>query len=273
MRAILVTAFPERFVRESILPDLRKRVDVLLVATPKQAALIQLSAYEPDVVLHMAELGGHSEAINFRENCRRADIPIRLLSRKKSSWNFLPPPSEPKTEPAEPKETPMNGTKPQIANGKPTLTTSLGELPGAKEALRAAADPPKAAPAKAPDELATALSEFSSALRFHGEAMLVLAVAIEKHGTTPAVGEPKPDPVAVKLTTKIIEIVGKIPGMSATEIGVLVAGGAGGEAIEAPVNVVAATLTHLTKSGKLDRKGTGGKNDPYRYFPLQGTPT
>lgn len=93
MRAALFTSFPERFVNEKILPDLSRRgVEVVLVDEACRADRYDLQAYALEVVLHMNELGGHSNSHILSRVARAAGVTFRALSRKKASWSFLPSP-------------------------------------------------------------------------------------------------------------------------------------------------------------------------------------
>lgn len=115
MKAVLVTTFPEKFVRDRVLPDLRRRVEVLQVVAPAKAETIDFDELGPDgLVLHMTEFGSHSGSEQLSRVCRARGATIRALSRKKASWGFLPPPSEgdvandaPESE-EQPEEDPMN---------------------------------------------------------------------------------------------------------------------------------------------------------------------
>jgi hypothetical protein len=92
VRAALITSFPKDFVDRKILPELRRRgVDVVLVDEAFRAPLLDLEGVE--IVLHMTEMGGHTSSAHLSEVCRRAGVPVRSLSRKKSSWSFLPRPA------------------------------------------------------------------------------------------------------------------------------------------------------------------------------------
>ena len=95
MKAILVTEFPEKFVENVVLPELRRRVQILKVVEPRKAASVDFSVLGPDdCVLHMTEFGSHSSSEKLSKVCRLAGVTVRSLSRKKSSWGFLPPPSD-----------------------------------------------------------------------------------------------------------------------------------------------------------------------------------
>lgn len=93
MKVILVTAFPEKFVKNRVLPDLERRVQVLEVVRPEKADHIDFAG-RPDLVLHMTEFGSHSFSEKLSKVCRTAGVGIRSLSRKKASWSFLPAPQD-----------------------------------------------------------------------------------------------------------------------------------------------------------------------------------
>lgn len=94
MRAALFTSFPERFIKEKILPDLLKRgVEVVLIDETSRVERYDLRAYQLDVVLHMNEMGGHTRSHVLSKLAREARVTVRALSRKKASWSFLPAPT------------------------------------------------------------------------------------------------------------------------------------------------------------------------------------
>lgn len=324
VRAILVADFPDRFVQDRILPELRKRVDVVLVAKTRAAAGLDLASYAPDVVLHMTEFGSHSTSEMLSATCRRAGITVRALSRKKASWSFLPPPrAEVKLLDGPPREpladarlaranlavaasdqvlsiTRVSEEKnmEQKTNGTPSRAT-IGDLPGARtllspDAKSATPAPPartetvihelgeesskmlaalaSVAPAIG-EKLAAALVVHASSLRHHGDAMYTLARAVAalasaspSPAVTAKVKAPPPPNTTAMLEAKIVEIVTKFPKLAASEIYVLVAGGAGGAGVKTTVNAVQVSLRKLVTEMKLDRSNAGTRDDPYRYF-------
>lgn len=85
MRAVLFTEFPERFVHEKIVPELRTRgVDVVHVASIETCERVAYVGV--DVVLNMHEMGGHTWSQKLTRVCSKAGVPVRALSRKKSAW-------------------------------------------------------------------------------------------------------------------------------------------------------------------------------------------
>lgn len=95
MKVLLFASFPEKFMQNVVLPKLRKRVENIDVLPPAKADHRVFETRErPDVVLHMTEYGGHSESEKLATICRARGLTIRSLSRKESSWSFLPPAKE-----------------------------------------------------------------------------------------------------------------------------------------------------------------------------------
>ncbi len=152
-RVALYTSYPDRYVEEAILPELRKRgLEIAFFKEAKRAERRDLDHI--DVVLHMTEMVGHSYSERLSRACREASIPIRALSRKKASWGFLPPPieteleskvpepttlaeaiSESRNEEAPAEEDPMNEALP-VANA----TVSIPVTPAMKRAVTRAAN-------------------------------------------------------------------------------------------------------------------------------------
>lgn len=91
----LVTAFPDRFVADTILPELHRRgLVVAYRETPKRVEANGLRRANLDVVLFMVEMASHSISNRISGACEKAGIPLQALSRKKASWTNLPDPIE-----------------------------------------------------------------------------------------------------------------------------------------------------------------------------------
>lgn len=269
MKAVLVTDFPERFVNESILPELSRRVEVVLVASHYRVRSVDLASYAPDVVLRMNEMVGHSSSDVLIRYCREQGIPLQSLSRKKSTWTFLPSPKE-KEE--------MNqnhpSNRPIQANGRATI----GDAPGVREAIQAVgnATPVPSTPVKK--------DPIAEAIQSHADAMTLLARAITEATAAIIAGaaafqiqkqhqapRPKRNEAAEALDLKLLEIVEKYPGLCATEIHVFVKNGGGGEKMDVAQQAVHDRLSRLVKTEVLRREGTGGQANPYRYFVAESS--
>ncbi len=291
VRAILVTDFPDSFVERSVLPELRKRVDVIMVSKTLPAARLDLASYAPDVVLHMVEFGSHSHSSLLSATCRKAGITVRALSRKKAFWSFLPPPRAvvaPIPPIPFPTEIPKMEQQKNGTNGTPIRAT-IGDLPGARAVLRPELPPPPQFSEKKQDVVvlelsAGALAVISSltqalgkhgadALLEHARAMRELAKAISgmpaavQHGGNVA-AEPKADSVTVMVEKKILEIVSKFSGLGSAEIHVLVTNGAGSGGVKVSRASLLNALSKLVKDAKVTRTGAGGSAEPYLYFPI-----
>lgn len=181
---------------------------------------------------------------------------------------------------------PANPPSRPVVNGgsRATLadTPAGAVLQQAKEKLSPPPSPPAPAskPAPPPDELPV-LAELAAALRFHGQAVQELALAIRAMPAPVVSGpvtisaraprpEPKKDPVWTATEEKALEVIGRLPGLGVSSLFVMITDGAGGEPVKTDKKILNAVLSKLAATKKVRRSGIGGKNDPYRYFPLEG---
>lgn len=99
MKVALITSFQTWFLQRHIYPQFKRRgIEIVLETTAKRIGRVKLENRGIEVVLHMTEVGPHSDSYKLSEACRKAGIPLRSLSRKKASWDFLPPPALPDPE-------------------------------------------------------------------------------------------------------------------------------------------------------------------------------
>lgn len=96
-KIVLITQFESYFVERDVLPALRERgVEVLSVFDPRR--LPPIATWEAwalngcDTILHMHEVGNHSDSQRISTLARQVGLTVRALSRKKATWSFLPPP-------------------------------------------------------------------------------------------------------------------------------------------------------------------------------------
>lgn len=269
MRAVLVSGFPDDFVRNDIIPELERRdVEVIRVVHPYKVDRVDISALRPDIVFHMTEWGSHAKTERLAKTCRQAGIALRSLSRKKAAWaDFLPAPRElppPPPNPRPDKENRMNGEK---NNG--TMRATLGDIPGAKDVLAKASSPPPApipkqeppvivrGPSKDATEIAMGLLEVAAAIR---ELAAVTSSRAVKHKL------PRSERTNHPISAKVEELVAKFAGLSPGEYYVLLTGAAGGLK-DAKKNDLTQALRRLADQGKIRREGAGGPSDHFRYFP------
>ncbi len=87
MRALLFSNFPDRFLKDSILPKLETRgVSVDKVMLPRNASASP-APVQAEAVLFMHELASHSENDAVRDFATRAGLPMICISRKAALWD------------------------------------------------------------------------------------------------------------------------------------------------------------------------------------------
>lgn len=97
LRVILATLFAESYLLQDTLPELARRgVEVVVRCEPKHVQNLDLGDLMErkgvEMLLHMHEMATHSDSERISNQARLAGLPVRALSRKKSSWAFLPAP-------------------------------------------------------------------------------------------------------------------------------------------------------------------------------------
>lgn len=94
-KIVLITQFESYFVERDVLPALRERgVEVMAVFDPRR--LPPIATWDAwardgcDAILHMHEVGNHSDSRTISTLARQVGLTVRALSRKKATWSFLP---------------------------------------------------------------------------------------------------------------------------------------------------------------------------------------
>lgn len=88
MKATLFSNFPDRFLRESIIPKLDQRgIEVVRVSVPKNAESVSGAGAGSEIVLFMHEMASHNDDKVVRALAHKEGLPMVCLSRKASSWD------------------------------------------------------------------------------------------------------------------------------------------------------------------------------------------
>lgn len=143
----------------------------------------------------------------------------------------------------------------------------LGDLPGAAQVIQSAKgalEKPKPA-----DPVMQPLVDIAYAIAAHAEAINGLSAAIRESAIREVQKSEKtrPDktPAYDGAEKKVLEILAKIPNLTAAELYVLVTSSSNGDPIKIESNSLHHILSKMATQARIVRLGTGGKNSPYRY--------